>query len=86
MKKRRTRNPPPVESQWVLFNAQHLYHPRAPKPPLPPSLVEVLRFRHPLQFLPYQYEGFQPMERQVLRANDIAMRLVDVGAPVDRLP
>jgi len=75
-----------VESQWVLFNAQHLYHPRAPKPPLPPSLVEVLRFRHPLQFLPYQYEGFQPMERQVLRANDIAMRLVDVGAPVDRLP
>lgn len=75
-----------VESQWVLFNAQHLYHPRAPRPPLPPSLVEVLRFRHPLQFLPYQYEGFEPMERQVLRANDIAMRLVDVGVPVDRLP
>ena len=75
-----------VESQWVLFNAQHLYHPRAPRPPLPPSLLEVMRFRHPLQFLPYQYEGFEPMERQVLRANDIAMRLVDVGAPVDRLP
>jgi len=75
-----------VESQWVLFNAQHLYHPRAPRPPLPPSVVEVMRFRHPLQFLPYQYEGFEPMERQVLRANDIAMRLVDVGVPVDRLP
>ena len=75
-----------VESQWVLFNAQHLYHPRAPRPPLPSSLLEVIRFRHPLQFLPYQYEGFEPMERQVLRANDIAMRLVDVGAPVDRLP
>ena len=82
--------PPParehVESQWVLFNAQHLYHPRAPRPPLPASLVEVMRFRHPLQFLPYQYEGLEPMERQVLRSNDIAMRLVDVGAPVDRLP
>jgi len=76
----------PVESQWVLFNAQHLSHPRAPRPPLPPSVVEVMRFRHPLQFLPYQYEGFQPMERQVLRANDIAMRLVDIGVPVDRLP
>jgi hypothetical protein len=75
-----------VESQWVLFNAQHLYHPRAPRPPLPPSLLEVMRFRHPLQFLPYQYEGFEPMERQVLRANDIAMRLVDAGVPVDRLP
>ncbi|HYS27639.1 MAG TPA: hypothetical protein VEP46_18650, partial [Vicinamibacterales bacterium] len=75
-----------VESQWVLFNAQHLYHPRAPRPPLPPSLVEVMRFRHPLQFLPYQYEGLEPMERQVLRGNDIAMRLVDIGAPVDRLP
>jgi hypothetical protein len=87
-----------VESQWVLFNAQHLYHPRAPRPafartradgagsPLPPGLIEVMRFRHPLQFLPYQYEGFEPMERQVLRANDIAMRLVDAGAPVDRLP
>jgi hypothetical protein len=75
-----------VESQWVLFNAQHLYHPRAPRPPLPPSLIEVMRFRHPLQFLPYQYEGLEPMERQVLRGNDIAMRLVDIGAPVDRLP
>jgi hypothetical protein len=75
-----------VESQWVLFNAQHLYHPRAPRPPLPSSVLEVMRFRHPLQFLPYQYEGFEPMERQVLRANDIAMRLVDVGEPVDRLP
>jgi hypothetical protein len=86
-----------VESQWVLFNAQHLYHPRAPRPAfapsrfgeaglLPPGLLEVMRFRHPLQFLPYQYEGFEPTEREVLRGNDIAMRLVDVGAPVDRLP
>jgi len=75
-----------VESQWVLFNAQHLYHPRAPRPPLPASLIEVMRFRHPLEFLPYQYEGLEPMERQVLRGNDIAIRLVDIGAPVDRLP
>lgn len=75
-----------VESEWVLLNAQHLYHPRAPRPPLPPSLVEVMRFPHPLQFLPYQYEGFEPMERQVLRGNDIAMRLIDSGVPVDRLP
>jgi hypothetical protein len=75
-----------VESQWVLLNAQHLYHPRAPRPPLPASVVEVMRFPHPLQFLPYQYEGFEPMERQILRSNDIAMRLIDVGFPVDQLP
>jgi hypothetical protein len=75
-----------VESQWVLLNAQHLYHPRAPRPPLPASVVEVMRFPHPLQFRPYQYEGFEPMERQILRSNDIAMRLIDAGFPVDQLP
>ncbi len=75
-----------VDSEWVLLNAQHLYHARAPRPPLPAPLVEVMRFPHPLQFLPYQYEGFEPMERQVLRGNDIAMRLIDSGVPVDRLP
>jgi hypothetical protein len=75
-----------VESRWVLLNAQHLYNPRAPRPPLPPSVIEVMRFRHPQQFLPYQYEGLRPTERQVLRSSDISMRLIDVGAPVDRLP
>ena len=75
-----------VESRWVLLNAQHLYNPRAPRPPLPSSIVEVMRFRHPQQFLPYQYEGLRPTERQVLRGSDISMRLIDIGAPVDRLP
>ncbi len=75
-----------VPSEWVLLNAQHLYHPRAPRPPLPPGILEVMRFPHPLQFLPYQYEGFEPVERQVLRNNDIAMRLIDIGVPVDPLP
>jgi hypothetical protein len=75
-----------VESRWVLLNAQHLYNPRTPRPPLPSSIVEVMRFRHPQQFLPYQYEGLRPTERQVLRSSDISMRLIDIGAPVDRLP
>jgi hypothetical protein len=69
-----------VASRWLLLNAQHLYHARAPRP-LPPTGVEVMRFAHPLQFRPYQYEGSEPMERQVLRSNDIAMRLLDTGAP-----
>jgi len=75
-----------VESRWVLLNAQHLYNPRAPRPPLPSSIIEVMRFRHPQQFLPYQYEGLRPTERQVLRGSDISMRLIDIGVPVDRLP
>jgi hypothetical protein len=75
-----------VESRWVLLNGQHLYNPRTPRPPLPSSIVEVMRFRHPQQFLPYQYEGLRPTERQVLRGSDISMRLIDIGAPVDRLP
>jgi len=70
----------------VLLNAQHLYNPRAPRPPLPTSVIEVMRFPHPQQFLPYQYEGLRPIERQVLRGGDISMRLIDIGAPVDRLP
>jgi hypothetical protein len=76
-----------VASRWVLLNAQHLYHARAPRPAYASArsggggAVEVMRFAHPLQFLPYQYEGSEPMERQVLRANDIAMRLLDTGAP-----
>ena len=77
---------PHEPSRWVLLNAQHLYHPRAPRPPLPSGILEVMRFPHPLQFVPYQYEGFDPMERQVLRNADIAMRLIDIGMPVDPLP
>jgi len=53
---------------------------------LPSSVIEVMRFPHPQQFLPYQYEGLRPTERQVLRGGDISMRLIDIGAPVDRLP
>jgi len=51
----------------VLFNAQHLYHPRAPRPPLPvarrgdaippPAAVPAVSIRR-----------LEPMERQVLRA------------------
>jgi hypothetical protein len=67
----------PIESRWVLVNAQHLYPPRGPA--RVPAGVTVLQFPHPLEFLPYQYEGFEPLERQVLRRNDISMRLIDTA-------
>lgn len=36
----------------------------------------IIRKRHPLQFLPYQYEGYTPDQRNKLRSNDISMRLI----------
>jgi hypothetical protein len=59
-------------------------HQTARSPALPPTEGVVLLARpHPLQFLPYQYEGYTPAERAALRAIDIRMRLVEVRA---RLP
>ncbi|MBF0363511.1 MAG: hypothetical protein HQK49_20995 [Oligoflexia bacterium] len=36
----------------------------------------ILKKSHPLQFLPYQYEGFTPEQRLKLRSVDISMRLL----------
>jgi hypothetical protein len=36
----------------------------------------IIQKRHPLQFLPYQYEGHTPEQRSKLRSNDISMRLI----------
>ena len=66
-----------ADSRWLLLNAQHLYHPRGVA--VVPKGIELMRFAHPLEFLPYQYEGFEPMERDVLRHLDISMRLIDRG-------
>jgi hypothetical protein len=40
----------------------------------------IFSFPHPLQYKPYQYEGFTPEERAVLRFTDGSMRLLDTGA------
>lgn len=51
----------------------HIY----PRPvPAPPDCDVLIARPHPLQFLPYQYEGYGPEERAALRATDIRMRLV----------
>lgn len=36
----------------------------------------LLQSPHPLEFLPYQYEGYTPENRRVLRSTDISMRLI----------
>jgi hypothetical protein len=60
---------------WV--NAKHLY-PGPPSIELPSRYVTLAEARHPLQFLPYQYEGYTPRQRQTLRSADIRMRLLGV--------
>jgi hypothetical protein len=48
-----------------------------------PAHQVILRTRHPLQFKPYQYEGFSRAQRLEFREHDITMRLIRL--PV-RLP
>lgn len=45
----------------------------------PPGPV-LLEARHPLQYLPYQYEGYSPDQRAALRETDISMRLYAVSS------
>ena len=54
--------------------ARHLYPPAAVD--VPAGYVEAIAAAHPLQFRPYQYEGFTPQERQFLRSADIRMRMM----------
>ena len=54
-------------------------HPIYPTPEsvhLPAHYVVLKEARHPLQFWPYQYEGYTPAERRILRSTDIRMRLL----------
>lgn len=39
-------------------------------------MAEAFSARHPLQFKPYQYEGYTPHQREFLRSTDIRMRIL----------
>jgi hypothetical protein len=57
----------------VLVNAHHIYP--APDPVVVrPGAYALASARHPLQYLPYQYEGYTPDERRVLRKSDLRMQ------------
>lgn len=61
-----------TEEYQVLF-AHYIY-------PVPQPVTEygeiILQRSHPQQFLPYQYEGYTPDQRNQLRSIDISMKLV----------
>lgn len=64
-------------TEYIWTYSRHIYP--VPEPlALPPDHTVVASAPHPLQFLPYQYEGYAPAERGALRATDISMRLVAV--------
>jgi len=64
-------------ARYVLLNAQYLAPVRGLKEA--PRGRVLLRFSHPTQFLPHQYEEFTPGERKILRQADITIRLIDPG-------
>jgi len=63
--------------RYVLVNAQYLS--RFSGFTAPPSGIVLVRFPHPEEFKPHQYEEFTPIQREVLRHTDISMRLLDTG-------
>ncbi len=65
-------------SRYILYNVKYLAPVLGPKPAR--SGAVVVRAAHPLQFIPYSYEGYTPTERSILRSTDISMRLIDTSA------
>ena len=67
---------------YRLIFVQHLWGLSLDTPPWPHETI--LRRTHPLQFLPYQYEGFDMAQRAELNAHDINMRLIGVPLGMDK--
>jgi len=69
--------PPTERGRFRIFNAYFFFYAQAAA--LPPHRQVVLRARHPLQFRPYLYEGYDQAQRAWFDSHDIAMRLVTVN-------
>lgn len=65
----------PAGAELRAVNVRHLY-PGPDRRPLPPRATLIAQAPHPLAYVPYQYEGFTPAQRRVLRTADITMRLL----------
>lgn len=76
---RKSPQPSSLQPGYVLLNAQHIYPILGSLPA--PRGRELFRIPHPLEYAPYQYEGFSAVERGRLHGTDISIRLVDSRAP-----
>lgn len=63
----------PERPLQFLF-AEHIFPAPEPVPAINGTVIA--REAHPLQYFPYQYEGFTPEARALLRSTDISMRVV----------
>jgi hypothetical protein len=63
------------EDNFAVLYAHHLIPKKSSQPPAEP-METIISAQHPLQFLPYQYEGYDQEQRRWLRSHDISMRLV----------
>ncbi|MBX3472640.1 MAG: hypothetical protein KF878_37790, partial [Planctomycetes bacterium] len=70
--------PDAVPGLWLVNGAY--FHPfDGPGDPAPTGEV-LWQAAHPLEFRPYQYEGFTPVQRRWLREEDVGMRVVREAA------
>ena len=65
--------PPPPDATYLVVNAVYVY-PVFGRLPLPPT-ERLMSEPHAQAFLPYQYEGFRRRERNILRSDNLAMRV-----------
>ena len=64
-----------ADADLVILNAKRLY-PGPETIALPPRYTVLMHEPHPLQYLPFQYEGFRPAQREALRSADIEMKVL----------
>jgi hypothetical protein len=74
---------PVTAPDHVMVNVQYLYPIRSPASS--PEGETILAAAHPLEYRPYQYDGFTPRQRGILRTTDIRMKLVRLTDP-SRVP
>lgn len=67
--------PPGAPPGTWLLNATYLYPLLGPAEEVPTGDV-LWRTAHPFQYRPYQFEGFTPAERSLLREVDVSVRVV----------
>jgi hypothetical protein len=61
----------------VVLNIDFLYPIIEQKPGYSGKLL--MKENHPLAYWPYQYEGWAPQERKILRASNLSMELIEVN-------
>lgn len=70
---------PVTRPDLALANAQTIYPLRAAVPL--PDGVTLLRAENPLSYPPFQYEGYTPRHRALIRTTDLSMRLIRLAHP-----